>query len=89
MQCRLPLLILAVWWMKTVPSGYPQDHKYGSYWKQQLLFLTVAFLCNLGEFFSSFYKVEIICYRAAGDADCTAPYSASSVVLQGGIDLCQ
>ena len=66
MQCRLPLLILAVWWMKTVPSGYPQEHKYGSYWKQQLLFLTVAFLRNLGEFFSSFYKVEIICYRAAG-----------------------
>lgn len=43
MQCRLPLLILAVWWMKTVPSG-PQEHEYGSYWKQQLLFLTGAFI---------------------------------------------
>lgn len=82
MQCRLSLLILAVWWMKTVPSGYPQEHKYGSYWKQQLLFLTGAFFffCKLGEFFSSLHKVEIICYRAAGDADFTAPCSASSIV---------
>lgn len=37
--------------MQTVPSGYSQEQKYGSYWEQQLLFLTVAFLCNLGEFF--------------------------------------
>lgn len=28
----------------------------------------------------SLHKVEIICYRAAGDADFTAPYSASSIV---------
>lgn len=97
MQCRLSLLILAVWWMKTVPSVYPQEYKYGSYWKQQLLFLTGAFFCFVfrgffckrGDFLSSFHKAEIICYRAAGDADSTAPYSASSIVLQGGIDLCQ
>lgn len=54
--------------------------KYGSCWKQQSPFLTVAFLHNLGEFFSSFYKAEVTCYRAAGDADCTALYSASSIV---------
>lgn len=43
--------ILALWWMQRVPSGYSQEQKYGSYWEQQLLLLTVAFLCNLGEFF--------------------------------------
>lgn len=52
MQCRLPLLILAVWWMKTVPSGYPQEHKYGSYWNQQLLFLTLSFFCVIWVNFS-------------------------------------
>lgn len=31
-------------------------------------------------FSSSFYVVEIIFYRAAGYADCTAPCSASSIV---------
>lgn len=93
MQCRTSLQILAIWWMKTVPFGYPQEHKYGSCGKQQLLFLAGAifflFFGQLGEFFSSFHKVEIICYRAAGDADFTASCSASSIVLQDGIDLYQ
>lgn len=50
--------ILALWWMQTVPSGYSQEQKYGSYWEQQLLFLTVAFfflfiLCSGDNFLQS------------------------------------